>query len=117
MLANEELYNPGTEYRIGMSDGKVFEHMEYVGPKLLPGSNYVKPVLQFLSLMNKHISVNPSYVAYIEEELIQSEGELKHDTPTSTRESITPAFVDNINSSRQDYRQAQEGSTTVNTPA
>ena len=113
---SEELYIVGTEYRIGMSDGKVFEHMEFIGAKLLPGSNYVKPVLQFLSLMNKHISVNPSYVAYIEEELIQSQGELKDGTTTSTRESITPPIIDNINAPGQDNRQTQGGSTTVNTP-
>tara|TARA_Y100000310_G_C19981974_1_gene490207 strand:- start:22 stop:369 length:348 start_codon:yes stop_codon:yes gene_type:complete len=97
----DDIYIIGIEYRIGMSDGKVFEHMEYVGLKFTSQSNYAKPNLLFLSLNNRTLSVNPSYVTYIEEELIQSEGEIKHGTTTSIRQSTTPTTNDNINAPGQ----------------
>ena len=58
---------PGLRYSVGLNDGKKFRRVAYVGTKLLNG----KPMMCFKTVESVDLTVNPSYMAFIVEDVVE----------------------------------------------
>ena len=57
----------GLRYSVGLSDGKEFRRVAYVGTKLENG----KPMMCFKTVESVDLIVNPSYMAFIVEDVVE----------------------------------------------
>ena len=58
---------PGLRYSVGLNDGKEFRRVAFVGTKLLNG----KPMMCFKTVESVDLTVNPSYMAFIVEDVVE----------------------------------------------
>ena len=61
---DESLLIQGSQYTIGINDGKEFKKVSFVGLKQLNG----KPMMVFRTNEDKQVSINPSFHSFIIEE-------------------------------------------------
>ena len=57
---------PGVRYSVGINDGKEFRRACFTGTKLLNG----KPIMCFKTVEDVDLQINPSYMSFILEEVV-----------------------------------------------